>query len=199
MSPFADRRRRRRESPTWGEAELRDPGSYGGWDEPPRKRGFRSWVPVVFGLMFGPGLAAWAVLVPVVVETNTPVRVMAANLTGDSQSYQAPAIRIFQGLKPDVVAIQEFRYLQNRPADFRALVDTAFGTHFVYFREPGYDSGIPNGVISRFPILASGTWPSGVNNRGFAWARLDVPGTNELVAVSIHFKAGSSDAGRSRL
>jgi endonuclease/exonuclease/phosphatase family metal-dependent hydrolase len=142
----------------------------------------------------GPVLALQAALVPVVVETHTPVRVMAANLTGNSQSYQEPAIRIFQGLRPDVVAIQEFRYLQNRPADFRALVDTAFGPQFVYFREPGYDSGIPNGVISRFPILASGTWPSGVSNRGFAWARLDVPGTNDLIAVSVHFKAGSSDA-----
>jgi endonuclease/exonuclease/phosphatase family metal-dependent hydrolase len=146
------------------------------------------------GLLLGPGFVAWAVLAPAVLETNTPVRVMAANLTGDSQSYQPPAIRIFQGLKPDIVAIQEFRYLQNQPADFRALVDTGFGTNFVYFREPGYDSGIPNGIISRFPILATGTWPSGVSNRGFAWARLDLPGTNDLVTVSVHFKAGSSDA-----
>lgn len=137
---------------------------------------------------------AHAALVPVVVQTNAPIRIMAANLTGDSQSYQAPAIRIFRGLKPDVVAIQEFRYLQNRPADFRALVDSAFGTNFEYFREPGYASGIPNGVISRFPILASGTWPSGVDNRGFAWACLDIPGTNDLYAVSVHFKASSSDA-----
>lgn len=149
--------------------------------------------------MLGPLLALQAALVPVVVETHTPVRVMAANLTGDTQSYLEPAIRIFQGLRPDVVAIQEFRYLQNRPADFRALVDTAFGTHFVYFREPGYDAGIPNGVISRFPILASGSWPSGVFDRGFAWARLDLPGTNDLVAVSVHFKAGSTDAARRAL
>lgn len=134
-------------------------------------------------------------LVPVVVESNAPVRVMAANLTGNSQTYQAPAIRIFQGLRPDVTALQEFRYLQNRPADFRSFVDTAFGTNYGYFREPGYESGIPNGIVSRFPILATGTWPSGVNNRGFAWARLDIPGPTDLFAVSVHFKAGGSDAG----
>lgn len=139
-------------------------------------------------------LSTRAALVPVVVATNTPVRVMAANLTGDSQTYQAPAIRVFQGLRPDVVAIQEFRYLQNRPVDFRAFVDTAFGPDHVYYREPGYDTGIPNGVISRFPLLATGTWSSGVSNRGHAWALLDLPGTNDLYVVSVHFKAGSSDA-----
>jgi endonuclease/exonuclease/phosphatase family metal-dependent hydrolase len=135
-----------------------------------------------------------ATLVPIVADTNATIRIMAANLTGDSQTYADPALRIFQGLDPDVVAIQEFRYLQNRAADFRALVDVGFGTNYVYYRESGYDSGIPNGVISRFPILASGSWPSGIDNRGFAWARIDIPGTNDLFVVSVHLKASSSDA-----
>src|SRR5689334_2123875 len=77
--------------------------------------------------------------------TNTTVRVLSANLNGNTQSYQPFALRIFQGLKPDIVAIQEFNYSNNTPSDFRAMLDDAFGTNFVYFRESGYN--IPNGII----------------------------------------------------
>src|SRR2546428_9431395 len=100
-------------------------------------------------------------------QTNTPVRIMAANLNGNTQSYQPFAIRIFQGLKPDIIAIQEFNYSNNTPADFRSLVDSAFGPDFSYFRESGYS--LPNGIISRFPIIASGSWLDTVQtspNRG---------------------------------
>ena len=89
---------------------------------------------------------------PVVIQTNATVRVMAANLTsGTGQSYEAAGIRIFQGLKPDIVAIQEFRYNSSyADAQLRQLVDTAFGTSFFYYREtnnPSYN--IPNGIVSR--------------------------------------------------
>src|SRR5947199_1028915 len=86
--------------------------------------------------------------------TNINLRVMSANLNGNTQSYQPFAIRIFQGLKPDIVAIQEFNYSNNTPSDFRAMLDTAFGTNFVYFREQDTYS-IPNGIISRYPIVPS--------------------------------------------
>src|ERR1035441_2124724 len=69
-------------------------------------------------------------------QSNINVRVMAANLNGDTQSYQPFAIRIFQGLKPDLVAIQEFNYSNNTASDFRVMIDAAFGTNFVYYREP---------------------------------------------------------------
>src|SRR5438105_1119425 len=92
-------------------------------------------------------------------QTNTTLRVMSANLNGNTQSYQPFAIRIFQGLKPDIVAIQEFNYSNNTPSDIRSMVDTAFGTNFSYFRENYTSSGdIPNGIISRYPIVASGSW-----------------------------------------
>src|SRR5438874_13829713 len=100
---------------------------------------------------------------PVVVQTNATVRFMAANLNGNVQSYQPFALRIFQGLKPDVVAIQEFNYSStnglgdNTPAAFREMIDTAFGTNFTYMRETG-SYNIPNGIISRYPIMASGQW-----------------------------------------
>jgi len=123
---------------------------------------------------------------------------MAANLNGDAQTYQPFAIRIFQGLKPDIVAIQEFNYSNNTASDFRSMVDTAFGTNFVYYREPYTANGnIPNGIISRYPILNSGSWPDTVQsspNRGFAWAQIDLPGTNDLYVVSVHLLTSSASA-----
>ena len=131
----------------------------------------------------------------IIVSTNTVIRVMAANLTGNSQKYEANSIRIFQGIKPDIVAIQEFNYSNNTPAQIRQMIDSAFGTNFNYFREAGAGYSIPNGVISRYPIRASGSWDDTlIPDRGFAWAQLDVPGTNDLYVVSVHLKAGSSDS-----
>ncbi len=126
-------------------------------------------------------------------QSNVNVRVMAANLNGNSQTYEPFALRIFQGLKPDVVAIQEFNYSNNTASDFRSMVDTAFGTNFVYFRE-NY-SGIPNGIISRYPIVTNSSWPDTVQtqpNRGFAWAQIDLPGTNDLYIVSVHLLTSSA-------
>lgn len=112
----------------------------------------------------------------------TIVRIMSANITsGTQQSYQDDGIRIFQGLKPDVVLIQEFNYQAGQ----RALVDAAFGQSFSYFVEPSVN--IPNGIVSRFPILQSGTWvDASVTDRGFAWALVDLPGPTDLFAVSLH-------------
>ncbi|HEX4341784.1 MAG TPA: immunoglobulin domain-containing protein, partial [Verrucomicrobiae bacterium] len=127
-------------------------------------------------------------------QSSFTLRVMAANLNGDVQSYQPFALRIFEGLKPDVVCIQEFDYNGDTDADFRSMVDTAFGTNFVYFRETiGGGGAIPNGIISRYPIVASGSWTdSEVANRGFAWARIHLPGTNDLYVVSVHLLTTSA-------
>src|SRR4051812_39784070 len=122
-------------------------------------------------------------------QTNVNLRVMAANLNGDPQTYQPFAIRIFQGLKPDVVAIQEFNYNGNTSSDIRSFVDTAFGTSFNYFRETNSGYNIPNGIISRYPIIAADSWVDTVQsqpNRGYAWARISIPGTNDLYVVSVH-------------
>jgi len=115
------------------------------------------------------------------------LRLMAANITsGNLQSYDpGHGTRIFQGTKPDVVMIQEFNYGDNSASAIRGFVDTAFGTGFYYYREAG--AQIPNGVISRYPIIASGEWDdTQVSNRDFAWARIDVPGTKDLWVVSVH-------------
>jgi endonuclease/exonuclease/phosphatase family metal-dependent hydrolase len=122
----------------------------------------------------------------------TRVRLVAANTTsGNQQSYELPGVRLFQGLHPDIVMIQEFQYAGG---DLRALVDTAFGTDFVFFVEPR-TGGIPNGIVSRFPILESGAWAdASVPDRAFAYARIDVPGPVDLWAVSVHLlTSGSAD------
>lgn len=119
----------------------------------------------------------------------TRLRLVAANLTsGGAQSYDpGHGGRILAGLKPDVVMIQEFNYGTNSATDLQGWVTSTFGAGYTYFREP-QPMDIPNGVISRYPILASGKWEDTESpNREFVWTRLDVPGTKDLWAVSVHF------------
>jgi endonuclease/exonuclease/phosphatase family metal-dependent hydrolase len=143
------------------------------------------FVPVALFSLFA-GLFS---VLSIVAQSNLPVRVMAANTTsGNGQSYLDPGIRIFQGLNPDIVCIQEFNYQSDSVADMRAFVDTAFGTSFSYYRETSGSYDIPNGVISRWPIVAAGSWDDSESpNRGYAWAQIDLPGiTNDLYVVSVH-------------
>ncbi len=140
-------------------------------------------------------------------QGSVTVRVVAANLTsGNNQRYETPGLNILKGLKPDVVALQEFNVSNsfglNTPNALSNMVATTFGTNFVYYREPYTANGdLPNGIISRYPVLASGSWvdsDTGVNNRGFAWASINVPGTNDLYVVSVHLKASSGSANELR-
>ncbi len=135
---------------------------------------------------------------PFTLSNFTPkqtIRTVAANITsGTSQSYEGPGTRILQGLQPDVVMLQEFNVgVSSSTAEVRAWVDTTFGSSFNYFRESS--GGIPNGLISRWPILASGSWDdSTISDRGFAWARIDIPGDKNLWVVSVHLKASSGSS-----
>jgi endonuclease/exonuclease/phosphatase family metal-dependent hydrolase len=117
---------------------------------------------------------------------------MAANLTsGTQQAYEDPGIRIFQGLKPDIVAIQEFNY---GAGPLRSLVDTAFGTDYNFYVEPRV-GGIPNGVVSRYPLVATGAWTdASTPDRAFAYARIDIPGPVDLWIVSVHLLTTSASA-----
>jgi endonuclease/exonuclease/phosphatase family metal-dependent hydrolase len=52
---------------------------------------------------------------------------------------------------------------------------------------------LPNGIVSRYPIVASGVWDDPqVANRDFFWARIDVPGPRDLVAISVHLLTSSA-------
>jgi endonuclease/exonuclease/phosphatase family metal-dependent hydrolase len=135
-----------------------------------------------------PATRTWTVDVPPAVR----VRLMAANITaGTGQSYTAEGVRIFQGLAPDIVMIQEFN-VSASVGSVDQFVDTAFGTDFDYYRESQSGDSLPNGIISRYPILASGEWDDPtMSNRDFVWARIDVPGPKDLWVVSLHLKASS--------
>jgi len=89
-------------------------------------------------------------------QTTCIFKTAAANITsGSYQKYEGPGTRILQGIKPDIVVIQEFNVSSNSTANLRAWVDSTFGAEFQYFRESS--GSIPNGVISRWPILQSGS------------------------------------------
>ena len=122
------------------------------------------------------------------------IRTVAANITsGNNQAYEAEGTRILQGLQPDVVMIQEFNVSSNSSTDLRNWVTSTFGSEFSYFRESS--GAIPNGVVSRWPIVASGSWDdTTISDRGFAWARINIPGDKNLWVVSVHLKASSASA-----
>ena len=139
---------------------------------------------------------------PFTLSNFTPkqtIRTVAANITsGSSQAYEDPVTRILEGLHPDIVMLQEFNVgSSSSTTEVRNWVDTTFGTGFNYFRENS--GGIPNGVISRWPILASGSWDdTTISDRGFAWARIDIPGDKNLWVVSVHLKASSGSSNTSQ-
>ncbi|MBR4984530.1 MAG: endonuclease/exonuclease/phosphatase family protein [Proteobacteria bacterium] len=121
-------------------------------------------------------------------DQTVRLRVMAANITsGNYQAYSpGHGTRIFQAVKPDVVLIQEFNY--NNTNDSRdalvGYVSSTFGPEYQFTRGRG---SIPNGVISRYPIIESGYWASNViSNRDWDWAVIDLPGPRELLVVSVH-------------
>ena len=122
------------------------------------------------------------------------LRVMAANISsGPSLNYgPAEGVRIFQGMHPDVVLVQEYNVGGNSTGELDAYVTTTFGATFTYYREPGFQ--IPNGIISRYPMLESGTWvdPSPNVNRGFAYAKIAIPGPHPLWAISLHLLTSGS-------
>jgi endonuclease/exonuclease/phosphatase family metal-dependent hydrolase len=127
-------------------------------------------------------------------DASVVVRIMAANLTsGNMQSYDpGEGLRLIQGVHPDIVLIQEFNYGNNSDPVILQMVQTTLGAEFTYCRQ---NSGvqIPNGVISRWPIVSCGTWTDPeVGNRGFTWARIDVPGQRDLWAISVHLLTSSA-------
>jgi hypothetical protein len=115
---------------------------------------------------------------------QTHLRLVAGNISsGNGQAYEGPGIRIFAGLHPDVAMIQEFNF---NAGSIRSFVDQAFGPEYAFVRGASGQQ-IPNGVISRYPILDSGEWiDTQVANRAFVWARIDVPGPIDLFAISVH-------------
>jgi endonuclease/exonuclease/phosphatase family metal-dependent hydrolase len=126
------------------------------------------------------------------------VRIVASNLTsGNHQTYspdngnhsnpEGAGARILQGLRPDIVLIQEF----NTSIPARQWVNATFGQEFSFYQEANAE--IPNGIISRFPILESGEWiDPEEKNRDFVWARIALPDASRILAISVHLSAKKS-------
>ena len=152
----------------------------------------------LLGVAMAAVTTCYVVVFSAAAQSSVVVRVMASNLTSsNNQSYVTAGLDILQGLKPDVVAMQEFNVGDNSTTTIRHMVDTTFGTNFVYFRESGY--AIPNGIISRYPFVASGSYDTpDLPDRGYAWAQIHLPGTNDLYIVSVHLKASSGSANETR-
>jgi uncharacterized repeat protein (TIGR01451 family) len=130
----------------------------------------------------------------IILRDDDSVFVAAANLTsGGTAIYLPPGERILEALNADVVAIQEFNVTDSGGP--RAFVDRIFGTNFFFFVEP--TGNLPNGVISRWPILAAGEWPDPqVNDRDFVWATVAVPGGRPLHVISVHLHASGGVSSR---
>ncbi len=127
-----------------------------------------------------------------VVMTTYKLRFIAGNITsGNYQSYDpGHGIRIFQALKGDIIMIQEFNYANNADSEIRSFVTNTFGSEFSYIRGNG---DIPNGVISRYPITQSGFWDDPyIPNRDLDWAIIDIPGTVDIMAISVHLHTSPS-------
>lgn len=135
------------------------------------------------------------------IRDNDAFSIVSANLTsGDSQCYEEPGARIFEALCPDVVLIQEF--LMTNGITYRQWVDEHFGANFDFFVESIDGNGgaaIPNGIISRWPIVDTGEWANDyTNNRDFPWVKISLPDGTSLYAVSVHLKGGALSSDRDR-
>lgn len=135
----------------------------------------------------------------VLVQDDETFSVMSANLTGGTNivngtyTFDVTAQRLIRRLRPDVLAIQEWKFTN---ASARAFVDSVLGTNYYFYIEPESEGfPIPNGVISRWPIIASNEWAdSFVGSRDYVHATIDLPGNRNLNVVSVHFKAGDPEA-----
>ena len=99
-----------------------------------------------------------------IIQTNAAVRVMAANLSsGNNQRYETPGLNIFQVLRPDIVAIQEFSVSNsfgiNTAAALSNMVATMFGPEFRFFRETnaGYTRTASSAAIRSSPTVRGST------------------------------------------
>jgi len=146
----------------------------------------------VINTISSPGVVLGSPPLELVIRDNDSITIASANLTsGGTFTYQAPGWRILETLQADIVAIQEFKV--TNAAGYRAFVDQHFGTEYDYYVEP---SSLPNGVISRWPILAAGRWNDVLlSDREFVWATIDIPGGRPLHVISVHlFYSGGASA-----
>lgn len=115
-------------------------------------------------------------------------RIVAANISsGNSPTYDPEETgRILSALHPDVALLQEMNVGDGTDEAMQAYAEHTLGPGFHTYREP--DKNIPNAIFTRFPVLEAGHWEDPhVNDRGFVYAKIELPGGHPLWAVSVHF------------
>ncbi|MBU1068118.1 hypothetical protein KJ975_00985 [Myxococcota bacterium] len=115
------------------------------------------------------------------------LRIIAGNLTsGNYSDYDSGhGLRILQALRPDLALVQEMNYLGNTVANYDAFSGAIVGTDHWAVDDAWFE--LPNGILSRWPILSSGWWDDPtLNNRELLWAEIDLPGPVDLFAISVH-------------
>ena len=126
-------------------------------------------------------------------EIPVALRIVAGNLSsGNLQNYDGgQGVRIFAALQPDIALVQEMNFGDNSATAMRTFVDTTFGAGAYFTRGAG---AIPNGVVSRFPIVSAGEWTdSQIPNRTFVYARIDLPNSpRDVWAVSLHLSTNGT-------
>lgn len=127
-------------------------------------------------------------------SSTSNLRIMAGNISSGtgSPTYNPPQSQnLIKGLHPDVALLQEMKYGNGTPAAFQEFVTANFGPGFASYREEGF--AIPNAVVSRYPIEKAGEWTDAkVNDRSFAYAKINVPNDHVLWAVSVHLLTSSA-------
>ncbi|MEA1929227.1 MAG: hypothetical protein U9N73_13555 [Candidatus Auribacterota bacterium] len=129
------------------------------------------------------------------------LKIMSANVSKVGTYAREESIRIFQGMDPDVILLQE--WVVTVTNTYRNYVDEAFGADFYYYLGESSGTGwgwMPNGIVSRWEIQTAGSWedtsiPEG-GKHDFAWASIDLPGNDDLLAVSVHLKPDAGEEAR---
>ena len=128
--------------------------------------------------------------------TETTVRIVTGNISsGNKQNYDdGEGLRIFKGLAPDIALVQEMNYKTNSDADFQEF-SNVIGQGFVFFHgSPNGPGKIPNGIVSRYPLTGGELAdPQSGDTRSFVWARIDVPGDHDVLAISVHLAIDSGN------
>ena len=136
------------------------------------------------------------------IRDHDSVLIAAANLSSQvnpcNPQYADVSRRLLRGLSPDVLAVQEFKIPDA--GGYPAFVEEVFGPGWhVMVENTNSSCDLPNGIISRWPITASGEWNDyELGDRDFPWATIALPGGRKLHVISVHFKAGDGTTDRQR-
>ncbi|MGQ0548408.1 MAG: endonuclease/exonuclease/phosphatase family protein [Armatimonadota bacterium] len=131
-----------------------------------------------------------------------PVRVVSYNVhqgfaASGAQDLEAIA-RTIEAVSPDVVALQEVSrgWIINGSTEMLTWLAGRLGMRYVW--GPAADAVWGNAILSRRPVLASGTaeLPRGgaPMRRGMVWAEIDLGSGGRLLVIATHFHHVEADA-----